>query len=355
MRTIALYLTALLILISPLAAKETQSPGAKTPQVLMPEPENSTLAPARTDTPEVWDIFGDFAVRGRKVHLTSLRSMLDTGLMAVTNTSDPNQAWQTLLQQEDIIAFKFNPVGAEVLATDWAIAQVMVESLEKAGWGRGQIMIVGLVGGVGLDGKGLNGGAKLAGTRPCPYGWQKELVDFGSDRDHLALWLQEVTAIINVAAVLDDNVLGIRGALANATLGAVKQPARLYLNGGDPFVCDIYAHPAVRCKVRLHVVNALRILAYGGPIAEERYVYEYGSLLLSRDPVALDTVAVHLLYRARRFVVLPDEVDEVIVVPYLLTAQALGLGQSDLNRIAYHRCRHGTAPRGGESSRTGEQ
>jgi len=307
--------TALVVLLGALWPSQTEA-----------NPPHMQLGPKEA---VVWDIYGDFVVRGQKIHQSSLEIILATGLMDVTGCDDPNDAWAQLLAPDDIIALKFSPVASEVLATNQAVAAALIASLTQAGFSREQIMLVGFE----------EPPAVAAGTRPCPYGWQENLTDFGSDRDYLALWMQEATAIINVASLMDDGILGMRGVLANATLDAVKQPGRLYVNGVDPFLCDIYAHPVVGGKVRLHILNALRVLAWGGPMGQERYIYEYGSLLLSEDPVALDQVALHLLYRARRNVPLPKGVDESVKAPYLETAHAYGLGCNDLNQIVYHRRR----------------
>jgi len=277
----------------------------------------------------VWDVYGEFVIRGPKVHQASVAAMLRTGIKAVTGESDPNAAWRRLLRPDDVVALKFTEVGGG-LGTGKDLATALLHSLYQAGFQPGQIMIVGL--------EDLP--EEAAGTLPCPYGWQQELADFGTDRDYLALWLEQVTAIVNVASVLDDNVIGLRGALANLTLPLVKRPARLYVNGGDPFVADVYALPEVRGKVRLHILSALRILGYGGPRVQERYVVEYGALLFSEDPVALDQVALHLVRLARRLAPLPESAGDEVQAPYLETAQALGLGCNDLNRVAYHRCKH---------------
>ena len=199
---------------------------------------------------------------------------------------------------------------------------------------------------VGLD----NLPDEAQGTRPWKYGWQEKKVNFGSDSDYLPCWLNEVTAIINIPSIMDDNVIGLRAAIANLTLSLIKSPAKLYKyidprkgNFGDPFLAEIYNLPQIRGKVRLHIANGLRILYYGGPVVKQSYVYEHSSLIFSTDPVSLDRVALELIRRAGSEKHLPDHLNRNIVAPYLITAQALGLGYYDLenNFIQYKRIRHG--------------
>lgn len=274
----------------------------------------------------VWDIYGEFAVRGTKIHRLSVHSMLHAGLRQLTGLEDPNEAWHQFIHQDDVVALVFTRRGSKSLATNTDVAAVLLQCLYDCGFSPRQFMLVGL--------EELP--AEARDTRPCPYGWQKDTVDFLTDSDHLAVWLDQVTAIVNVPAIMDDNIIGLRGALANLTLPVLKKPACLYVNQGDPFIPDIYALSQIRNKVRLHIAIGLRILYYGGPEVDQNYVYEHSSLLFSTDPVALDQVALQLIDRARHSMLLPEGVNMDLKCPYLETAQAIGLGYNDLNHIEYH-------------------
>ncbi len=303
--------------------------GIMGPVLLGVEPETSHAplgAFPESKRSVVWDIYGEFAVRGIKIHRLSLHSMLHAGLRQLTGREDPNEAWHQFIHRDDVVALVFTRQGGKSLATNTDVAAVLLECLYDCGYSPGQFMLVGL--------EQLPEEAN--GARPCPYGWQKENADFLTDSDHLAVWLDEVTAIINVPAIMDDNIIGLRGAMANLTLPMLKQPAHLYVNQGDPFIPDIYALPQIRNKVRLHIAIGLRILYHGGPQVNQKYVYEHGSLLFSTDPVALDQVALQLINRARHSMLLPEGAELDLTCPYLDTAQAIGLGYNDLNQIEYH-------------------
>ncbi len=278
----------------------------------------------------VCQVFGEYSVRGTKIHLASVRRMFNTGVRKLSGEDDLAKAWRHFIHDDDIVALKFTSVGSHELGTNRAAAAALLQSLYQAGFKPRNFMLVGL--------DELPDEAK--GTRPCHYGWQKENIDFGSDRDHLTRWLGEVTAIINIPSLMDDNIIGLRGALANLAWPLLKRPARLYKNRGDPFVPEIYELPQVRGKIRLHIANGLRILYYGGPEFKAQYVDDFGSLIISTDPVALDRIAIELIRRLRREKPLPYGVSEKINVPYLETAQAMGLGYQDLNFIDYQKIRH---------------
>jgi len=283
---------------------------------------------------QVLDVYGDFAVRGTKVHIPSLRLMFNTAVKQLTGLEDAAQAWRCFIHDDDVVALKFTWVGGKELGTNHDVAAALLQTLYQVGFKPENFMLVG------LD----ELPKEAEGTRPWSYGWQKEKVNFGSDSDYLARWLDEVTAIINIASIMDDNIMGLRGVLANMSLPLLKSPARLYLNGADPFIIEIYDLPQIRAKVRLHIANDLRILYYGGPQVRQCYVVENGSLLFSTDPVALDRVALELVRRARQTQLLPKNADDNIVADYLDTAQAMGLGYADLNFIDYHRIKHDKSP-----------
>ena len=278
----------------------------------------------------VYHVYGDYAIRGMKVHRASLREMLGTGLRKLTGEEDLGAAWRHFIHEDDVVALVFTEHGGLELGTNTEMARALLESLYASGFRRENIMLVGL--------RSLPKEAE--GTRPWHYGWQEQSVDFNLAEDHLASWLAEVTAIINVPSVMDDNISGLRCAMTNLSLGVVKNPGRLYVNASDPFVPMVYQLPEIRGKVRLHIANALRILYYGGPKVDQTYVFEQSGLLFGTDVVALDTVALYLIRRARRTMMMPADVTDELTAPYLDTACSMGLGYSDLNFIEYHKVKH---------------
>ena len=286
--------------------------------------------PLELQKSEIWDVYGEFAVRGADVHKASLHAMLKTGVKSLTGLEDPNEAWRCFITEDDIVALKFTHVGGAALGTNEALAGALLDMLYVAGFKPENFLIVG------LD----ELPEQADGTRLWRYGWQNQEVDFGADTDCLPLWLDEVTAIINIPSIMDDNIIGLRCSLANLTYPMLKRPARLYLSRGDPFIADIYSLPEIRGKVRLHIANALRVLYYGGPVIQQRYFYEPGSLIFSIDPVALDQVALQLLRRTRRTMTMPYGASDQISAGYLDTAYAYGLGYNDLNFISYHYIKH---------------
>jgi len=286
--------------------------------------------PLKRQQSHIYEIYGQFAVRGPKVHISSLRKMFNTGVRRLTGLDDASKAWRRFIHDDDIVALKFTNLGSMELGSNREVAAALLQTLYDVGFKPKNFMVVGL--------DQLPDEAQ--GTIPCRYGWQQELADFGSDTDNLAGWLNEVTAIINIPLVMDDNIIGLRCAMANLTWPLLKRPARLYGSHGDPFITEVYSLPQIRGKVRLHIANCLRILYHGGPQIDNSYIHQYGAFIFGTDPVALDRVALELIQRQRREKPMPKNVKEKIYAPYLQTAQSFGLGYNDLNFIEYHKMPH---------------
>jgi hypothetical protein len=286
--------------------------------------------PLKESKSVVYDVYGKYSVRGTKVHQASLRQMFSTGVKRLTGLDDPVQAWRRFIGDDDVVALKFNEVGSQELGVDTNVAAVLLQCLYEAGFKPENFMLVGLA----------QLPPEAQGCRQWRYGWARQELDFGSDCDNLAAWLDEVTAIINIPSIMDDNIIGLRCVLANLSWSILKNPGRFYISKGDPFLAEIYNLPQIREKVRLNIVVGLRMLYYGGPEVQEGYIYEYGALLFSIDPVALDRVVLELLRRQRRESPIPENTSDDISVAYLQTAEAIGLGYDDLNFIEYHRIQH---------------
>lgn len=278
----------------------------------------------------VYDVHGEYAVRGAKIHLPSVRKILNTGIKKIAGIDNSELGWKSFLHEDDIIAIKFCSIGGRQLATNTEVCGILLQILYNIGFKPEQFMIVGL--------EQLPDEA--AGTIPWKYGWQDEEINFGSGQEPLARWINEVTAIIHIPSLMDDNITGIRGAIADMALSVVKGPGKYYISNGDPFIAEIYNLPQIRGKIRITIANNLRSLFYGGPVVKQQYVNESGSMIFSNDPVAIDRVSMELLSKQRQENDLPPETEIFIKAPHLITAEALDIGYQDLNMIEYRFIKH---------------
>lgn len=301
------------------AAAATATSGRIAPLSASPPSDASTT----TIEPDVVQVSSNFVVRGRIVHKTILQEMLDLSLRRLTGTSSLTQAWRSLLQDDDLIGLKFNSSGAQGLGVGEKFADAVITSLVAAGFTRQQIVPIEAPDSV-YERHGV--------TKPV-QGWASEPTDFGSGRDQLAAVLDQVTAIINLPFLKTHNIAGITGCLKNLSHGLIKHPARFHASHCSPYIADIVSLPQIHGKLRLHLVNALRVVFDGGPEARHEFLWDAGIVLASRDPVASDTIGLNLINSQRSMLALPDIDYPVRRTTHLLAAEILGLGQANSYRI----------------------
>jgi len=203
----------------------------------------------------VVEVRSDHVLQTQIVHLDLLRDLLRAGLTALTGLGDEKQAWHSVLSADDIVGLKFNQSGATGLSVTEPMVATLVASLTDSGWDPAQIVPIEVP-------HALH---ETLGTTPPRRDWLPEEVQFGEVRDRLSGVLEQVTAIINVPFLKHHNIAGVTCCLKNLSHALVKHPARLHHGKCSPYIGDVVALPQIRGKLRLHVVNALRIVIVPTP------------------------------------------------------------------------------------------
>ena len=148
-------------------------------------------------------------------------------------------------------------------------------------------------------------------------------------RGRLSNILRRATALINVPILKDHGIAGVTLALKNH-LGTCDNPGSLHPNHGNPGIADLNAHPEIAKKTRLVVCDATRAVYNGGPRFRPRFAWAPNMIMVSTDPVALDSFGLEVIDRARKKAGLGS------VAPragHIGTAQRRGLGMADLSRV----------------------
>ena len=279
----------------------------------------------------------DLAIPDGKVHETFLLEMLEDSLLLATGKLHAGEAWNTLLERDDAIGLKFNHVGETVIGTTTGMARQLVKSLITTGdIAPERIMLIE------VDARTRNVietslseelGIKVKTKSPV-FGFSGEEVDFGSGAERLSAVLQEVTGIINVPFLKTHNIATVTGCLKNLSHALIRRPVRYHDNGCAPYVGDILALPEIHGKLRLHVVNALRVVYDGGPDpATQNAVWSHGGLIVSTDPVAADFIGTDVINEERQKRKLAQLGDRLGQVPYIHAAAKRELGTDDQDYI----------------------
>jgi hypothetical protein len=119
---------------------------------------------------------------------------------------------------------------------------------------------------------------------------------------------RQITKIISIAPLLNQEDAGTCGHLFSLALGSVDNTFRF---DGDPdrlavAVPEIYALPVLGDRVVLNITDALIAQYEGGARGLLQYSSVLNQLWFSRDPVALDTLAMKELDKRRRATDAPE-------------------------------------------------
>jgi len=253
-----------------------------------------------------------------------VRQMLDDGMRTLASTADVQAVWQALFEPGERVLLKVNCI-AYGGPTQPAVTYAVAKRLQEAGLRAEDILIFDRTdhelqsagyalndGGAGVQCHGAKGEGSEVSLTQAPVRFFQEI--------------DNCDAIINLPTPKQHGGAGISVSLKNH-YGSVNQPGRLHGDWCDPAIAELNAQDNIRNKTRLILGAALKVSPadWNRPKRED-------ALLLSFDPVALDTVARDILVRHRQALGL-DTGFLVDGSRHLATAQALGLGATDASRI----------------------
>jgi uncharacterized protein (DUF362 family) len=321
-------------------------------------------APQPTPTPSIVFVAHDpKAITDNKENPRVVHAMVDRLVLAATGQTDIAKAWSSLVAPNDKIGIKISAAGGELFTTHHEVVNAIVDGLVAAGHSRKSIIV--------WD-RSL-GGIKEAGYRPGFEGYQLKAVaprdgydsnavfsgpllgklvwgDFEysavpgktvplSDTENTSnvshfsrIIASEVTKIINVPVMSNSEINGIAGCLYNVTLPNIDNWRRFAQ--GTPFgaasIAEIYSHPLVGKKVVINLMDGLLAQYAGGPQSEPNYSVHHATLYASKDPVALDAIALKRLEQWRTRSSLPAIGR---MAAYVQMAGQIGLGNAAPERI----------------------
>jgi len=304
------------------------------------------------------DAIKDYETNPRIVH-----AMVNRLVLAATGQPDIARAWGSLVSPNDEIGIKICAAGGELFTTHHDVVNAIVDGLVAAGHARSSIIV--------WD-RSL-GGIKEAGYRPGADGYQLRAIapregydskavlsmpllgklvwgdlEYKSDKGKMPLLSDtentsnlshfsrivstEVTKIVNVPVMSSNETNGIAGCLYNVTIPNIDNWRRFSQGSrfGAESIAEIYSDPLIAKKVVFNLMDGLVAQYAGGPQSQPNYALHHATLYASKDPVALDAVALKQLEQWRARASLPAIGH---MADYVSIAGQLGLGNSAPNRI----------------------
>ncbi len=283
-------------------------------------------------------------VKGMTPDISLIKQMMDSGITLLTGTDNPKDAWKSLFHEDERVGIKINGLGADILAGNYQICWAIVDALKGIGVKENNIIIWDQYQHFLLSsGFKINRSFKGVRTYTTDGGDGKEALDFGSshreyDSGYGAVKIskiltEEVDSLINLGLLKDHGLAGVSIALKNISHGVISHPDNFHDNSCDPFIAAINSIPAIKDKIKLHICNGIVGLYEGGPMPQRRHVWNNNGIILSRDPVALDTIGMNIIEDKRKEKNLAPLFNRPNPPKHIETATKYGLGVSDLNLI----------------------
>ncbi len=292
-----------------------------------------------------------------------VHAMVNRLVLAVTRQPDIAKAWSSLVAPNDKIGIKISAAGGELFTTHRDVVNAIVSGLVAAGHPRESIIV--------WDRE--LGGIKDAGYRPNAEGYRllsipprdgydakaffsapllgnlvwgdsefqssKIIVPLLSETENTSdishfcrILTSDVTKIINVPVMSNSEANGLAGCLYNMTIPNIDNWRRFSdsTHVGSSTIAEIYANPIIAKKVVLHLMDGLIAQYAAGPRSEPNYAVHYATLMASKDPVAIDSIALRQIEEWRAKEKLPPLTG---MASYLPIAVQYGLGKADPRQI----------------------
>jgi len=190
-----------------------------------------------------------------------IQKMLDDAISTLLGENDPINAWKKLVKPSDIVGIKSNVWP--YIPTTREVEQALKRRIMDAGVPEEKI---------GIDDRGV---------RKNPI-------------------FQDATALINARPARTHHWSGIGGCIKNPIMFVPWPPA--YHGDSCADLAKLWYKHNLKERTRLNVLLMLNPLFHGiGPHHySDKYVWEYKGILVSQDPVAVDTIGVRILQAKRR-------------------------------------------------------
>jgi hypothetical protein len=266
------------------------------------------------------------AVTEFKPNDAAVRRMVNDGIEKFTGKSNTDEAWRSLVSTQDVVGIKVCSAAGEISGTRPSVVIAVACGLMDAGLPPQHIIIwdkneksLRAAGFFKLAAKlGIRcAGAQETGYDPTNFYEPGTAIignlvygdlEFGQKGDGIGkksfvtkIVSRQITKIISIAPLLNQNFIGVNGHLYSLGIGSVDNTLR-FDNDGDRLaiaVPEIYALPAISDHVVLNITDALIGQYEGGGKGLLHYSSVLNQLWFSHDPVALDLLSIKELDNER--------------------------------------------------------
>jgi len=264
------------------------------------------------------------------------RALLEAALPMLSGTDDVSTAVKKQFPGGRV-GMKVNCLTRRHTCTPVALTEALLDVLEDAGFDGNDLVVWERTNrelqqaGYTLNASSF--GRRCLGTDSRSVGYSHVFYSFGDVASLISrILLEMVDHNVSLPVLKDHSLAGLSGGLKNM-FGAINNPNKYHDNNCNPFVAHVSNLQPIREKHRLTIMDAVRVQYDQGPGYSTDYIADYHGLIVSGDPVAADRVGLEVLEHFRLARGLPSLAQAGRPVLYLASAQEIGLGVADMDRI----------------------
>jgi uncharacterized protein (DUF362 family) len=257
------------------------------------------------------------AIVSNRVSQPIVRGLLERAITELTGEKSARDAWANFVEPKDVVGIKINPSGAPACCSSPELIREIISSVRAVGVPARNIVVYDRysyemdIGGyqallptevriVGIQDAFTSG---IAGYEPTVY-CDANFFGEWETRSYMArIVSHEVTKIINVPTMKDHSASGVTGALKNLAYGTFNNVARTHQaphTFTNPLIGLMCSVEPLRSKAVLHIMDSMRQVWHGGPLTQvQEFIEQPGILIVTTDPVAMDTVELEAIEKKR--------------------------------------------------------
>jgi uncharacterized protein (DUF362 family) len=283
-------------------------------------------------------------VRGKNVFLPdndvnkkTLARMYSRGIRALTGMSKLQDGFRSFLPIKNTIGIKINTIGGKKISTRPTVALHLANTISENHGDKKEIIIWDRTNRELKEaGYKLNWnreGIRIFGTDTQGVGYSRSLVshlNIGSLFS--SIQADQISSSISLAILKDHGLAGVTAGMKNY-FGAIHNPNKYHDTNCDPFVAEVFDTALIKNKHVLTILDALTVQYHRGPSFHSRWADKKGMLIFSFDPVAADTAGWQIIEKLRAEKGLPSLKEEEREPQYLKTAENMGIGIAEIEKI----------------------
>lgn len=274
---------------------------------------------------------------GDKLNAGEVQKLVDRAIIRLTDAPDAVSGWKKIAGPGDTFGIKPNCLGGKALSSSPVMAAAIVNGLMSAGVKDSDIIIWERTNRelerAGYDLNYAKNGLRCFGTDSRGVGYGNDFHQYGEVASLISrIFEDQIEKNINFPLLKDHSVAGISGGLKNL-YGLVHNPNKYHPNNCNPYAAHVSALPIVKEKNVLTIMDMTKLQYHGGPGYVPKYLEKPGGVLMSFDPIAIDSNGYEIIeeYRTKNGMKsLKDSGREPL---WIATGNQIGLGESDLAKV----------------------